>query len=199
MAQRAGRSVGNFFARLWKQQPWRQEIRNTKNTTSLCDHGRTLGNKGFHEIQRSAPSFRAEQQQFLSQNLGVQEQFLRRNLGFQNRRLYYTDSRGVVHFKRRGPTVWIQETRGGNQSNQKKLLIILGVAGCGSAYVYFNNLQTVPYTHRQHFVLIGPDLERQLGEQEFNSVTFSHCPFLELNLSIRVSIHLTLNDLSNEL
>jgi len=76
----------------------------------------------------------------------------------------------MVHFKRRGPTVWIQETRGGGQSGQKKLLIILGVAGCGSAYVYFTNLQTVPYTHRQHFVLIGPTLERQLGEQEFNSV-----------------------------
>lgn len=69
--------------------------------------------------------------------------------------------------------VWIQEARGGGRSSQKKLLIILGVAGSGCAYIYFTNLQTVPYTHRRHVVLIGPELERKLGEQEFESVKFS--------------------------
>lgn len=78
----------------------------------------------------------------------------------------------MVHFKRRGPTVWIQEVRtgGGRPQQQKKLLIILGGVGAVCTYVYYTNLQTVPYTHRKHFVLIGPALERQLGEQEFSNI-----------------------------
>jgi hypothetical protein len=149
MAQRAGRT---FFNRLWKQQLWNGNYTKSSSSTGA------LANEGFQRF--FSPSFRSSP----CSNLG-----LRQN--------YYTDARGVVHFKRRGPSVWLQETvrpGGGRPGQQKKLLIILGVAGCGSAYVYFTNLQTVPYTHRQHFVLIGPALERQLGEQEFNSVRILH-------------------------
>ncbi|KAG0597847.1 hypothetical protein M758_12G025000 [Ceratodon purpureus] len=154
---RAGRSVGSFVGRLWRQGMRRTE-------SSLCDHAAQRGavaNEGLHELQRFAPSFRGSQ--FLPRNLGLQKPGL-------DRRLYYTDSRGVVHFKKRGPVVWFEQAQGGGRSGQKKILIILGVAGCGSAYIYYNNLETVPYTHRKHFVLIGPSMERQLGEQEFNNL-----------------------------
>ena len=153
---RGGRSAGSLLGRLW-----RQGVRKTES--SLCDHGvqRAFANEGLHELQRFS-------------SFGASSRLLPRNLGLQrpalDRRFYYTDSRGIVHFKKRGPVVWI-ETQGGGRSGQQKILIILGVAGCGSAFIYYNNLQTVPYTHRQHFVLISPALERQLGEQEFNNVS----------------------------
>lgn len=86
------------------------------------------------------------------------------------RRHYYADRRGVQHFKRRGALVWIQEPDGGG-FRQRRILIILGAVGCVSAYTYYSNLQIVPYTHRRHFVLIGPSLEQSLGEQEFSNVS----------------------------
>lgn len=99
------------------------------------------------------------------------------------RRHYYADRRGVQHFKRRGALVWIQEPDGGG-FRQQRILIILGAVGCVSAYTYYSNLQTVPYTHRRHFVLIGPSLEQSLGEQEFSNVSiqFSHS-ILHLDLT----------------
>jgi hypothetical protein len=79
--------------------------------------------------------------------------------------------------------VWIQEPDGGG-FRQQRILIILGAVGCVSAYTYYSNLQTVPYTHRRHFVLIGPSLEQSLGEQEFSNVSiqFSHS-ILHLDLT----------------
>lgn len=85
-----------------------------------------------------------------------------------HKRFYYVDQRGVQHFKRRGPLVWVQGSAGGDR--QKKLVVVLGILACGSAYIYYNNLQTVPYTHRRHFVLISPSMEKAMGESEFSNV-----------------------------
>jgi hypothetical protein len=145
----AGRSVGNLVGRLWRQGMGR------KAESTLCDHA----------VQRAAPAKESHDlQRFLPRSFGLQRPAL-------GSRSYYTDSRGVEHFRKRGPVVWVQEIQGGGHSGQKRILIILGAAGCGSAYIYYTNLQTVPYTHRKHFVLIGPDMERQLGEQEFSNVS----------------------------
>jgi hypothetical protein len=85
-------------------------------------------------------------------------------------RSYYVDQRGVEHFRRRGPTAWLQGPDSGQ--TQKRLIIAVVIFATGSVYVYFTHLQTVPYTHRKHFVLISPDMEKSLGEAEFDNVSF---------------------------
>jgi hypothetical protein len=85
-------------------------------------------------------------------------------------RSYYVDQRGVEHFRRKGPTAWLQGPDSGQ--TQKRLIIAVVIFATGSVYVYFTHLQTVPYTHRKHFVLISPDMEKSLGEAEFDNVSF---------------------------
>jgi hypothetical protein len=85
-------------------------------------------------------------------------------------RSYHVDQRGVEHFRRRGPTAWLQGPDSGQ--TQKRLIIAVVIFATGSVYVYFTHLQTVPYTHRKHFVLISPDMEKSLGEAEFDNVSF---------------------------
>lgn len=36
--------------------------------------------------------------------------------------------------------------------------------------VYFGNLETVPYTKRKHFVLLPKNMERQIGEAQFQQI-----------------------------
>lgn len=176
MAQRAARSACSIWGKLWRQQQlWRQEIRNTTSSNYYGVVERAaVGNQGAQQLQRFAPSG-----PFLPRNVGLQKPGL-------NKRFYYTDAQGVSHFKRRGPSGWIQETQGGGRSRQQSMLIVLVVAGAGSAYIYYTNLQVVPYTHRKHFVLISPELERQLGEQEFarvNCLLPSFLPWITLSKS----------------
>jgi hypothetical protein len=83
-------------------------------------------------------------------------------------RSYHVDQRGVEHFRRRGPTAWLQGPDSGQ--TQKRLIIAVVIFATGSVYVYFTHLQTVPYTHRKHFVLISPDMEKSLGEAEFDNI-----------------------------
>ncbi|KAL2635875.1 hypothetical protein R1flu_007354 [Riccia fluitans] len=79
-------------------------------------------------------------------------------------RSYYEDRQGVRHFKKRGPTSWAEKL-----SSQKSMVWIGGSVFVGSV-IYVNNLETVPYTHRKHFVLISPPLEKSIGERGFKMI-----------------------------
>ncbi|KAE8787194.1 beta-barrel assembly-enhancing protease-like [Hordeum vulgare] len=77
-------------------------------------------------------------------------------------RHYFTSSRRpeVIHFaRRRGGARWYHDRR--------KVAAVVLLAGGATVVVYFGNLETVPYTNRTHFVLVSPQLERQLGESQF--------------------------------
>ncbi|VAI60572.1 unnamed protein product [Triticum turgidum subsp. durum] len=77
-------------------------------------------------------------------------------------RHYFTSSRRpeVIHFtRRRGGARWYHDRR--------KVAAVVLLTGGGAIVVYFGNLETVPYTNRTHFVLVSPQLERQLGESQF--------------------------------
>ncbi|KQK02036.1 hypothetical protein BRADI_3g59980v3 [Brachypodium distachyon] len=78
---------------------------------------------------------------------------------------YFTSSRRpdpeVIHFARRS-------RRGARWYHDRRKVTAAVVVSCGAAVaVYFGNLETVPYTNRTHFVLVSPQLERQLGESQF--------------------------------
>ncbi|KAK9103513.1 hypothetical protein Sjap_020767 [Stephania japonica] len=78
------------------------------------------------------------------------------------KRNYYVDRYQVRHFKTRGVRRWIQNPRNA---------VIVVVVGSGVAIsLYFGNLETVPYTKRTHFVLLPINVEKQLGELEFERV-----------------------------
>lgn len=46
---------------------------------------------------------------------------------------------------------------------------MLVVGGAGGVY-YVAHIETVPYTHRRHAVLVSPATERSLGAQTFKQV-----------------------------
>ncbi|KAK4436346.1 Mitochondrial metalloendopeptidase OMA1 [Sesamum alatum] len=78
------------------------------------------------------------------------------------KRFYYVDRNQVYHFKPRGYTRWIQ--------NPRNVLAMVLVGSGVVITVYFGNLETVPYTKRTHFVLLSRNLEKELGETQFNQV-----------------------------
>ncbi|KAL0403087.1 UNVERIFIED_CONTAM: Mitochondrial metalloendopeptidase OMA1 [Sesamum radiatum] len=78
------------------------------------------------------------------------------------KRFYYVDRNQVYHFKPRGYKRWIQNPR-------NVLAIVLFGSGVVIT-VYFGNLETVPYTKRTHFVLLSRNLEKELGETQFNQL-----------------------------
>uniref|UniRef100_A0ACD5YRE5 Uncharacterized protein n=1 Tax=Avena sativa TaxID=4498 RepID=A0ACD5YRE5_AVESA len=77
-------------------------------------------------------------------------------------RYYFTSSRRpqAIHFtRRRSGGRWYHDRR--------KVTAVVLISGGAAVVVYFGNLETVPYTNRTHFVLVSPQLERQLGESQF--------------------------------
>ncbi|KAL7003228.1 metalloendopeptidase [Sarracenia purpurea var. burkii] len=78
------------------------------------------------------------------------------------RRYYYVDRYRVQHFRPRGPRRWFQ--------NPRTVLIVVLVGSGAFITVYFGNLETVPYTKRKHFVILSKNLERQLGESQFQQM-----------------------------
>jgi metalloendopeptidase OMA1, mitochondrial len=77
-------------------------------------------------------------------------------------RYFYTSPRRqeVVHFsRRRGGSRWYHD--------QRKLTAAVLIAGGGAVAIYLGNLEAVPYTNRTHFIILSPQLERQLGESQF--------------------------------
>lgn len=84
-----------------------------------------------------------------------------RSIG-QGRRFYYVDRYNVHHFRPRGPRRWID--------NPRKLLVIVVLSSGVVLSVYFSNLETVPYSHRKHFVLISDEMEKKIGETQFEQM-----------------------------
>ncbi|KAH9297766.1 hypothetical protein KI387_029448, partial [Taxus chinensis] len=84
-----------------------------------------------------------------------------RNVG-QGRRFYHVDRYNVQHFRRRGPRRWIE--------NPQRVVIIV-ILGSGLVIsIYYSNLETVPYTHRKHLILISKQMEKQIGESQFEEL-----------------------------
>ncbi|KAJ8448655.1 hypothetical protein Cgig2_010542 [Carnegiea gigantea] len=78
------------------------------------------------------------------------------------RRYYYVDRNQVHHFKPRGYKRWFQ--------NPRNVLIVVVVGSGVVITVYFGHLEVVPYTKRKHFVLLSKNMEKQLGESQFNEL-----------------------------
>lgn len=78
------------------------------------------------------------------------------------RRYYYVDQRQVYHFRRRGFKRWFE--------NPRTVLIVVIISSGVIITVYFGNSETVPYTKRNHFVLLSHSLEKQLGEAQFEQM-----------------------------
>lgn len=78
------------------------------------------------------------------------------------RRYYYVDQNQVYHFRRRGFRRWSE--------NPRNLLIVVLIGSGFAITVYFGHLETVPYTKRNHFVLLSHSLEKQLGESQFQQM-----------------------------
>jgi metalloendopeptidase OMA1, mitochondrial len=77
-------------------------------------------------------------------------------------RYFHTSQRRqeVIHFsRRRGGSRWYYDRR--------KLTAAVLIAGGGAVAIYLGNLEAVPYTNRNHFIILSPKLERQLGESQF--------------------------------
>lgn len=78
------------------------------------------------------------------------------------RRYYYVDRHQIQHFRPRGPHRWFQNPR---------IVLIVVLVGSGLVItVYMGNLETIPYTKRTHFVLLSKDIEKRLGESQFQEM-----------------------------
>ncbi|KAF5805530.1 putative peptidase M48 [Helianthus annuus] len=77
-------------------------------------------------------------------------------------RYYYVDSRQVRHFKPRGFKRWIDNPR-------NALIVVLVGSGIGVT-MYFGNVETIPYTKRRHLVLLSKNMERTIGESQFQNM-----------------------------
>ncbi|GMI76553.1 hypothetical protein like AT5G51740 [Hibiscus trionum] len=78
------------------------------------------------------------------------------------KRFYYVDRYRVQHFRRRSPQRWIQ--------NPRNALIVVLVGSGVLITVYFGNLETVPYTKRKHLVLLSKEMEKRMGESQFEQL-----------------------------
>eukprot|EP00250_Pteridium_aquilinum_P035662 c9780_g1_i2 orf=63-1532(-) len=82
----------------------------------------------------------------------------------QQRRFYYVDSRGIKHFRKKG--------FGGPYGKNKIIMysLIIITAGGICTIVYATHQEVVPYTFRKHFVLISPEYEAQMVEDQFKAM-----------------------------
>lgn len=89
-----------------------------------------------------------------------------RSLGFRffgsGYRYYYVDSRQIRHFKPRGFKGWFD--------NPRNVFIAVLVGSGVGVTIYFGNIETIPYTKRKHLVLMSRNMERMLGESQFQSM-----------------------------
>lgn len=78
------------------------------------------------------------------------------------KRYYFVDRHQIHHFRPRGPHRWFQNPR---------IVLIVVLVGSGLVItVYLGNLETIPYTKRTHFVLLSKDIEKRLGESQFQEM-----------------------------
>ncbi|CAI9092117.1 OLC1v1027283C1 [Oldenlandia corymbosa var. corymbosa] len=91
---------------------------------------------------------------------------LRQDTGYPfpgvGRRYYYVDRYQVRHFKPRGYKNWFQ--------NPRNVFAVVLVCSGVVITVYFGHLEAVPYTKRTHFVLLSRNVERKLGETQFEEM-----------------------------
>ncbi|XP_076894837.1 mitochondrial metalloendopeptidase OMA1-like [Bidens hawaiensis] len=80
------------------------------------------------------------------------------NASSSSKRYYYAVSRQVRHFK----PPWTNNPR-------KVLMVVLAGSGIGLT-MYFGNLESIPYTQRSHMVLMPHNLEKQMGESQFQKL-----------------------------
>ncbi|KAL5570099.1 hypothetical protein UlMin_026674, partial [Ulmus minor] len=66
----------------------------------------------------------------------------------------------VQHFRPRGSRRWFQ--------NPRDVLIMVAGVFPVVILIYFDNLETIPYTKRTHFVLVSKSVDKKLGESRFN-------------------------------
>lgn len=119
------------------------------STSAGTDFGSAVCRAGLLKSYTSSPSLLLYRSSYGSRAFG----------GY---RFYYTDSRGLQHFQRRG-------FNAKRLSGRQIVLITIATTGfCTS--IYFANRETVPYTFRTHFVLISPDLELRMVESQFQSL-----------------------------
>lgn len=102
----------------------------------------------------------------ISQRLGISTRYHHNPFSNVSKRFYFVDRHQVHHFRPRGPRRWIQ--------NPRNVLIVVLVGSGVLITVYFGNLETVPYTKRKHFVLMSKDMEKKLGETQFEQPCKDH-------------------------
>ncbi|MCO5568009.1 hypothetical protein L7F22_021705 [Adiantum nelumboides] len=130
------------------------------STSAGARFGNTIWRAGLYKTSSSPPSLLLYSGSYGSR-------------AFYGYRFYYTDSRGLQHFQRRG---W----RGFNSKGWSvRQIVLVSVATTGFCTgIYFSNREVVPYTYRTHFVLVSPDLELRLVEPQFQALKEELKPFV---------------------
>ena len=123
----------------------------TRNSSSICSSNNSRVS-GFGRFS------------LISSKIGPKAGYPNPFLG-GTRRCYYVDRYHVQHFKPRGPRRWFQ--------NPRNVLIVVAVGSGVLITVYFGNLETIPYTNRNHFVLLSRSMERRIGESQFEQLKAS--------------------------
>jgi metalloendopeptidase OMA1, mitochondrial len=72
----------------------------------------------------------------------------------------------LYRFRRQSGPRWYHDPR--------KVVVVTVVSGGAIIVIYFGNLETVPYTKRTHLVLLSSNLERQLGQTQFEQIKGSY-------------------------
>ncbi|BBN20157.1 metalloendopeptidase OMA1, mitochondrial [Marchantia polymorpha subsp. ruderalis] len=151
---------GNYLSRAFSEKYSKISVNNIglqSLTTELrCQGGRRTSSRLLSTSLFSA-SNTISRKPF--RNVGFNS--LKRKVDVRGCRSYYVDKDGVQHFKRRGPVAWTEKL-----DTQRTMAWVGGVFVIGSV-IYVTNLETVPYTHRKHFVLVSPALERSVGDRGF--------------------------------
>ncbi|KAK8561041.1 hypothetical protein V6N13_026471 [Hibiscus sabdariffa] len=98
----------------------------------------------------------------ISQRLGISSKYHSNPFSDGAKRFYFVDRHQVHHFKPRGFRRWFQ--------NPRNAFVVVLLGSGVLITVYFGNLETVPYTKRKHFVLLSKDMEKKLGETQFEQL-----------------------------
>ncbi|KAK8495120.1 hypothetical protein V6N12_047116 [Hibiscus sabdariffa] len=98
----------------------------------------------------------------ISQRLGISSKYHCNPFSDGAKRFYFVDRLQVHHFKPEGFRRWFQDP-------MNAFIVVLLGSGV-LITVYFGNFETVPYTKREHFVLLSKDMEKKLGETHFEQL-----------------------------
>lgn len=93
---------------------------------------------------------------------------LRVSRASKGRRVYFVDSRGYEHFQGRGLKALLETPDGKRRARQYAIILI--AFSCLCLMVYATHLEVVPYTYRKHFVLLSPQFEVRLVQDQFEAL-----------------------------